>query len=125
MSRKERRAGAGEEAEIRRLDRWLWFARLAKSRSLAARLCFSGAVAVNGVAVRKPGHRVRPGDEIVVRKGACRVRLRVLALGMRRGPAAEASALYEERATLERRFEETRWTPLLAEEDEAWEKNPH
>jgi ribosome-associated heat shock protein Hsp15 len=106
VSRKERSAQAGKETASGRLDRWLYFARLVKSRSMAARLCFCGAVALNGVTVRKPGHRVRPGDEIVLKRGAYRLSLRVLDLGVRRGPSAEARALYEERAAPTRLFEE-------------------
>jgi hypothetical protein len=46
---------AGAEASLsgRRLDRWLWFARLVKSRSRGARRCGAGAVAVNGMTVKK------------------------------------------------------------------------
>ncbi len=121
--------GRGEQREtaIRRLDRWLWFARLAKSRSSAARLVLEGAVDLNGIAVKKPGHRVRAGDEIVLREGGHRLRLRVVGLGVRRGPAAEAGSLYEEtmprtprsitsRGTPPRRRLREEWTPLLGEE---------
>ena len=80
----------------RRLDQWLWFARFVKSRSLAARLCAAGAVAVNGIAVTKANHLIRAGDTIAVPQGAFRRTVRVLALGARRGPAAEARGLYEE-----------------------------
>ncbi|MFZ2006390.1 MAG: S4 domain-containing protein, partial [Stellaceae bacterium] len=40
----------------RRLDQWLWFARFAKSRALAARLCAASAVSINGIAATKPNH---------------------------------------------------------------------
>ena len=79
----------------RRLDQWLWFARLVKSRSLAARLCASGAVTVNALPARKPNHAVRIGDLILVPQGAYVRSVRVLKLGVRRGPAAEAQQLYE------------------------------
>jgi ribosome-associated heat shock protein Hsp15 len=92
-----RRKGAAAEA-ISRLDRWLWITRLVKSRSLAARLITAGAVALNGRSVKKPAHPIRIGDEIALKDGPYRRSLRVLGLGVRRGPAAEARALYEEAA---------------------------
>jgi ribosome-associated heat shock protein Hsp15 len=107
-------------AESRRLDQWLWFARLAKSRSLAARLCTAGAITVNEVTIRKANHIVRIGDTIAVPQGTFRRSVRLIGLGVRRGPAAEARRLYEEIAAPVRRSELTlAWTPLLAEEDGA------
>jgi ribosome-associated heat shock protein Hsp15 len=100
----------------RRLDQWLWFARFVKSRSLAARLCAAGAVAVNGTAVQAASHSVRIGDIIVVSQGPYRRTVRVLVLGLRRGPAAEARALYEESDAPVRRSEPA-WAPLLGDED--------
>ena len=83
-------AGAG------RVDRWLFFARLCKSRSLAAHLCEDGLVRVDGVVAIRPAHAVRPGSTIEVTLGRQVHRVRVRALGLRRGPAPEARALYEE-----------------------------
>ncbi len=79
-----------------RLDKWLWFARFARTRSLAAKLCAGGLVTVGGVAVLKPGHAVRIGDAVTVRQGRVLRRVTVLALGERRGPPAEARLLYAE-----------------------------
>jgi ribosome-associated heat shock protein Hsp15 len=103
----------------RRLDQWLWFARFVKSRSLAAQLCTAGAVTVNGLTVSKANHMVRIGDAITLPQGAfCRT-VRVLALGWRRGPAAEARSLYEETvAPVHRSEPEPAWTPLLVGDDE-------
>jgi ribosome-associated heat shock protein Hsp15 len=102
----------------RRLDQWLWFARLAKSRSLAGRLCAVGAVTLNGIVVRKPNHLVRVGDAVAAPQGAYRRTMRVTALGRRRGPAAEARLLYEETAPPTRLSElAPAWEPLLAEGD--------
>jgi ribosome-associated heat shock protein Hsp15 len=108
--------GASTAPESRRLDQWLWFARFVKSRSLAARLCAAGAVAVNGIPVRRANHMVRIGDAIAVPQSAvCRM-VRVLALGVRRGPATEARLLYEEVAAPVRLSElAPAWTPLLAD----------
>jgi ribosome-associated heat shock protein Hsp15 len=77
-----------------RLDKWLWFARLAKSRSLAARLIEDGKVRVNRLRVTKPGRALHVGDVLTaVIHGRLQV-VKVLDLGTRRGPATEAQALY-------------------------------
>ena len=77
-----------------RLDKWLWQARFFKSRGLAAELIEAGSVRVTGTRVSRPGRDVTPGDTLTFPQGA-RIRLvRILALGLRRGPATEAQALY-------------------------------
>jgi ribosome-associated heat shock protein Hsp15 len=102
----------------RRLDQWLWFARLVKSRSLAGRLCATGAVTLNGVAVRKPNHMVRIGDAIGAPQGGIQRTVRVLALGSRRGPATEARLLYAEIAAPVRLSDlAPAWEPLLQATD--------
>jgi ribosome-associated heat shock protein Hsp15 len=112
--------GVGAVAASRRLDQWLWFARLAKSRSLAARLCATGAVTLNGTTIFKPNHLVRPGDAIAAPQGAYRRTVRVLALGSRRGPATEARLLYQEIAAPALLSElVAAWEPLLADGDPA------
>ena len=79
-----------------RLDKWLWFARFFKSRSLATRLCSSGKLRVNGTATSKAHHAVRIGDVLTFPKGRDIRVVRVAALGERRGPAPEAQTLYED-----------------------------
>ncbi len=85
-----------------RIDVWLWRARFAKSRSLAAAMVERGAVRLthNGVQTRldKPSRTVHVGDALVFALGGRLVELEVLGLGDRRGPAAEARALYEARS---------------------------
>ena len=82
---------------VLRIDKWLWFARFCKSRSLAAAWCVGGEVTLNGAVVTKPAQLLRPGDVLVIPAGPRRRRMvRVLALGARRGPASEARILYEE-----------------------------
>ena len=105
---------APERAKAR-LDQWLWFARLVKTRSLAARLCADGAVSLNGLPVRKPNQAVRVGDAVVVTHRGLQRSLRLLALGSRRGPATEARTLYEEIAPLIRLPAAADWVPLLEE----------
>ncbi len=109
--------GNSAATATRRIDQWLWFARLVKTRSLAARLCAAGAVALNNATVPRPNQPVRVGDAIAVPQGVYRRTVRVVALGSRRGPASEARFLYEEIA-LPMRLSETvpEWEPLLAED---------
>lgn len=87
-------AGTPSAAAALRLDKWLFHARIFKSRGLATERIEAGGIRVNGQPSRKPGRAVHPGDEITVSAHG-RVRaLRVVALGGRRGPAAEAQHLY-------------------------------
>lgn len=106
-------AGAGI-----RIDKWLWFARMAKTRSLAARFCEAGRISVGGTPVLKPHHRVRVGDRVSVTQGRARRGLVVMALGVRRGPAEEARRLYDEPAPpVPVASNDPPWTPLLDEEN--------
>jgi ribosome-associated heat shock protein Hsp15 len=79
-----------------RIDKWLWYARFLKTRSLAAALVEAGEVTVNETVVIKTSQALKPGDVVTLRLGKRWRRVRVLALGERRGPAPEAQALYEE-----------------------------
>ena len=78
-----------------RIDKWLWAARLLKTRALAAQAVSGGRVHVNGVAVR-PSRQVRPGDRVELTKGGLGMCVIVTDTAERRGPAAEAKQLYEE-----------------------------
>jgi ribosome-associated heat shock protein Hsp15 len=83
-------------ADARRIDQWLWFARLAKTRTLAAKLIADGACRINKARISKPSHPIAPGDVLVfAHAGRVRV-LTVQATGHRRGPASEAATLYSE-----------------------------
>ena len=101
-----------------RIDKWLWFARLAKTRSLAARLCAAGAVTVGGTVAMKAHHAVRVGDVVSAPQGRSLLTVRILALGRRRGPAPEARLLYEEAAPPRPLRGKDEWEPLLAEGEE-------
>jgi ribosome-associated heat shock protein Hsp15 len=79
-----------------RLDKWLWFARFAKSRTLAAKLVADGFVRVNGERVDNAAKPLALGDVITVAAAHVTAVVRVRALGERRGPALEARMLYDE-----------------------------
>lgn len=79
-----------------RLDKWLWYTRLAKTRSLAQKLITEGRVRINRERVIKPAHTVKPGDMVSVELGRQLRLLEMLAPGTRRGPASEASALFRD-----------------------------
>ena len=85
-----------DRAEAQRLDKWLWYARVTKTRTLAATLVQNGKVRVNRERTLKPRQQVKADDVVTIAvHGRVRV-LRVLAPGQRRGPAKEAVDLYEE-----------------------------
>jgi ribosome-associated heat shock protein Hsp15 len=79
-----------------RLDKWLWFVRVVKTRTLAAKLVANGGVRLNRQRMEKPSATVRPGDVLTIAVHD-RVRiLKVVAPGTRRGAPAEAQLLYED-----------------------------
>ncbi|MEI4486712.1 RNA-binding S4 domain-containing protein [Frigidibacter sp. MR17.14] len=87
---------AGEDQDAVRLDKWLFFARFCKTRSVSVALIEGGKVRLNGTRVTKPGHVLRPGDTLTLAlPGQVRV-VRVASCGARRGPATEAQALYDD-----------------------------
>jgi ribosome-associated heat shock protein Hsp15 len=86
-----------ESEDRTRVDKWLWAARFFKTRALASEAIAGGKVQVNGERVK----RARPlqvGDEIRIRQGPYEQQIVVRALSGRRGPAAQAAQLYEEKA---------------------------
>ena len=98
-----------------RLDKWLWHARMCKTRAQAAALCNAGSLHLNGQAVYKPAQTVKVSDIVTIPRGSALVTLELLGLGTRRGPFAEASALY--RVLREEPGRQTAWEPLLFEDD--------
>ena len=87
------------ESDGLRLDKWLFHARLFKSRGLAAARIEGGGIRLNGQPCRKAGKTVRAGDRLVISiRGHVRS-LEILGLGTRRGPASEARDLYREDVT--------------------------
>jgi len=77
-----------------RLDKWLWYARFLKSRTMASHLCEDGRVRVNRRRISKAHALIRVGDVLTFPQ-AKKIRIvRVRSLGRRRGPATEAATLY-------------------------------
>lgn len=64
-------------SDIARIDKWLWAARIFKTRSLAANACKNGRVTVSGVS-RKPSHNIKVGDEVSVKKAPITYSFKVL-----------------------------------------------
>jgi ribosome-associated heat shock protein Hsp15 len=81
-----------------RLDKWLWHARFCRTRIMAAELAAAGKVRIAGSVISKAHYAVRPGDVLTFPLGPHIRTVKVLALGIRRGPAATARLLYEDLA---------------------------
>jgi ribosome-associated heat shock protein Hsp15 len=84
--------------ETIRIDKWLWFARFFKTRSLATKAVSAGHVRLNGAKIAKPATSVGPGDTLIFQQSRETREIRIQALGARRGPAPEAQTLYEDLA---------------------------
>lgn len=87
------------EVDACRADVWLWRARFFKTRSLAAKFLEEGRVRLTRPGLDehrldKPARPIKVGDQLVFALGGRLVAVRVEAMGDRRGPAAEARALY-------------------------------
>lgn len=79
-----------------RLDKWLWYTRAVKSRSLAQKLISEGRVRVNRERTDRPSLAVSTGDVVTFTLRDRVQVLKVVRTGMRRGPAKEARGLYED-----------------------------
>ena len=83
-------------AESLRIDKFLWFARIVKTRALAQAMAENGRIRIGGRLVDRAHAPVKVGDVLsFAQRGLVRV-LRIEALPVRRGPPAEARALYSE-----------------------------
>jgi ribosome-associated heat shock protein Hsp15 len=89
-------ATSNDGSERQRVDKWLFFARVVKSRSLAAKLVSGGSVRSNRDKIDQPSHGVKPGDVLTITLDRRILVYRVLSGGTRRGPAEEARTLYED-----------------------------
>ena len=82
-------------SEQLRIDKWLWHARFCKTRGIAQEKAQQGRIRLNGQRVEKASAAVRVGDLMTLPHLGNVIVIRVLALGVRRGPAPEAQTLYE------------------------------
>ncbi len=79
-----------------RIDKWLWYARFFKTRTLSGKLVTAGHVRVNSDKVHKAAAAIGPGDTLTFPQGRQIRVIRVIDIGTRRGPASEAQTLYED-----------------------------
>jgi ribosome-associated heat shock protein Hsp15 len=79
-----------------RADKWLWYARFFKTRSIATKACNAGQVRIGGNGVSKAHSKVKIGDVLTFPQGRHIRVVKVLALAGRRGPAPEARKLYKD-----------------------------
>lgn len=89
-------AGPGDTLHKERLDRFLFFSRAVKSRTLAQKLIETGAVRVNSERTDRTDHKVGAGDVLTMSLHGRILVWRILDAGTRRGPATEAQGLYED-----------------------------
>ena len=82
------------EGETMRLDRFLWFARFAKTRSAAQKIAAQGRLRLDGRAIDRASATVRVGSVLAFMQGTQVRAIRIEALPPRRGPAPEARACY-------------------------------
>jgi ribosome-associated heat shock protein Hsp15 len=85
----------GRDSHALRVDKWLWFTRFFKTRSLAAKAVSGGHVKLNGARV-KPSHDLRVGDVLEIQRGMDLIECTVLAVAQRRGPPRDAQQCYDE-----------------------------
>lgn len=89
-------AGAAEPVRKERLDKFLFFSRALKSRTLAQKVIETGAIRVNSERTERSDHKVGAGDVLTMTLHGRIVIWRILDAGTRRGPAVEAQMLYED-----------------------------
>lgn len=79
-----------------RIDKWLFFSRAVKSRSLGAKLAQAGRVRINGEKTSQAADSVKPGDVLTITLERRILVYRIVSTGARRGPGEEARLLYED-----------------------------
>ena len=79
-----------------RIDKWLFFSRAVKSRSLAAKLVVAGRVRINRDKAAQASDLIKPGDVLTITLDRRIFVWKVLGAGVPRGPAEEARTLYED-----------------------------
>lgn len=98
-----------------RIDKLLWYLRLAKSRTLAQALAEDGHIRLNGRRIERAHAKIAPGDVLTLPFGQGVRVIEVLVLPVRRGPAPEAQGCY-------RVLDEPRWNPIAATHSDEVEK---
>jgi ribosome-associated heat shock protein Hsp15 len=83
-------------SDRQRIDKWLWHARIVRTRGAAAALASSGYVRVNGTRIDAAGHFVRSGDVITVALDRAVRILKVRGFVERRGPGGSGQRLYDD-----------------------------
>ncbi len=91
-------SGTNESSESQRIDKWLWHARFARTRTAAQQLAVSGHVRVNRRRVSAASRSVKPGDVLTLAIGRTVRVITILAIADRRGSADVAKTLYEDRS---------------------------
>ncbi|MFG1373715.1 S4 domain-containing protein [Xanthobacter oligotrophicus] len=85
-----------DPAERQRLDRWIWHARVVRTRDAAADLVRAGHVRLDGARVTSPSHQVRAGQVLTIALDRNVRVLRIVSFSQRRGDATSARALFDE-----------------------------
>lgn len=93
-----------------RLDKWLWYARFFKTRSLATKLISGGKLRLDGQVMAKPHRGAKIGMVLTFAQGRDVRVIKILDLGTRRGPAEEARTLYEDMAPIEKKPDDAKKT---------------
>lgn len=100
-----------------RIDKWLFFARIVKSRTLAGKLAAGGGVRVDGQRISQASYQITVGQILTIALERQTKVLKVLQPGERRGPAPEAQTLYEDLTPPPPTKQQT-FTPAKAKRDE-------
>ncbi len=82
--------------DTQRIDKWLWYARVVKSRTRAQKLAVSGRIRVNRNPIRSASRSIRIGDVLTISLDSGVRVLRIVSPGLQRRSAAEARLLYED-----------------------------
>ena len=88
--------GTAPESSKIRIDKWLWFARVVKTRTMAKKLVLAGKVRINGTRTSSPSVNLGDEDVLTITLDRRILVYRLLSTGTRRGPASEAQLLYED-----------------------------
>ena len=93
-----------QPVEKLRVDKWLWFARFFKTRTIAAEIANGGKIRINKASIRKASAEVKVGDILTFHQGPNVRVVEVLGLGSARRPYEEARRLYNDLAPLPERL---------------------